>query len=231
MIANESRAILSTSDSSSDPLSRPVPRLGDIAPDFTARTTMGNVKLSDFRGRWLVLFFHPADFTPVCTSEFISLSRAADQFSALDCALLAVSIDSLYSHLAWVRAIHDHFGVTVSFPIIEDPLMVIGRAYGMIDDAAVDASTMRSTYIIDPVGAIRARTCYPVTVGRSVDELLRVVAALQHVDADNVVTPEGWHPGEDLLLPPAGHQAEILAIESESAWFHRVRPRRGGDGA
>lgn len=192
---------------------------------------MGNVKLSDFRGRWLVLFFHPADFTPVCTSEFISLSRAADKFAALDCALLAVSIDSLYSHLAWVRAIHDHFDVTVSFPVVEDPSMVIGRAYGMIDDAAIDAGTMRSTYFIDPHGFIRARTCYPATVGRSVDELLRVVAALQRVDADNVVTPEGWNPGEDLLMPPATHQDEILAIEAEGAWFHRLRTRNGGDGA
>jgi peroxiredoxin (alkyl hydroperoxide reductase subunit C) len=222
--------ILSPPDAPADLASRRPLHLGDIAPDFAARTTMGDVSLSDFRGRWLVLFFHPADFTPVCTSEFIGLSRAAAQFAALDCALLAVSIDSLYSHLAWVRAIRDNFGVTVSFPVVEDPSMVIGRAYGMISDAAVDAGTMRSTYFIDPSGVIRARTCYPATVGRSVDELLRVVAALQEVDAENVVTPEGWRPGGDVLLPPAAHQDEILAIEADGAWFHRVRRPAGGPG-
>jgi peroxiredoxin (alkyl hydroperoxide reductase subunit C) len=198
--------------------------IGDIAPNFTARTTMGQVSLSDYRGRWLVLFSHPADFTPVCTTEFIGFSKAATRFAALDCALLAISVDSLYAHLAWVRAIRDSFGVTVSFPIIEDPSMVIGRAYGMIAAAAADAGTMRSTFVIDPRGVIRAITCYPATVGRSVDELLRLVAALQRVDADTVVTPEGWQPGDAVLLPPEIDQAAMLATSDGDAWFHRVAP-------
>lgn len=195
--------------------------IGDAAPDFEARTTMGHVSLSDYRGRWLVLFSHPADFTPVCTSEFVALARAADRFAALGCALLAVSVDSLYSHLAWVRAIRDSFGVTVGFPIVEDPSMVIGRAYGMIAAAAGDAGTMRSTFVIDPAGVIRAITCYPATVGRSVDEMLRVVAALQRVDADDVVTPAGWLPGDDVLLPAEVHQDAILASDDATTWFHR----------
>lgn len=228
--ARESCINLSLPIASDTPLLRRPLHLGDIAPDFAARTTMGDVRLSDYRGRWLVLFFHPADFTPVCTSEFVSLSRAADQFAALDCRLLAVSVDSLYSHLAWVRAIRDNFGVTVRFPMVEDPSMVIGRAYGMVADSATDAGTIRSTYIIDPLGVIRAMTCYPATVGRSVVELLRVVAALQRVDSEDVVTPEGWRPGDDVLLPPMAHQDEILAIEPEGAWFHRLRPNGNGPG-
>ena len=196
--------------------------LGDPAPNFVARTTMGQVSLSDYRGRWLLLFSHPADFTPVCTTEFVALSKAADRFAKLDCALLAVSVDSLYSHLAWVRAIRDNFGVTVSFPIVEDPSMVVGRAYGMIADAADDAGTMRSTFFIDPAGIIRAITCYPATVGRSVDEILRVIAALQRVDAEDIVTPEGWQPGEDVLLPPEIHQDAMLASEGDATWFHRI---------
>jgi peroxiredoxin (alkyl hydroperoxide reductase subunit C) len=210
-------------ETASDQMTQPRPlHLGDPAPNFVARTTMGQVSLSDYRGRWLLLFSHPADFTPVCTTEFVSLSKSADRFAALDCALLAVSVDSLYSHLAWVRAIRDSFGVTVSFPIVEDPSMVVGRAYGMIADAAGDAGTMRSTFFIDPAGVIRAITCYPATVGRSVDEMLRVVAALQRVDAEDIVTPEGWQPGEDVLLPPEIHQDAMLASEGEATWFHRV---------
>ena len=202
--------------------------IGDPAPNFEARTTMGHVSLSDFRGRWLVLFAHPADFTPVCTSEFVALSRAADRFAGLGCALLAVSVDSLYSHLAWVRAIHDAFRVSVPFPIVEDTSMVIGRAYGMIAEAAGDSSTMRSTYFIDPAGIIRAVTCYPATVGRSVDEMLRIVAALQRVDAADVVIPEGWRPGDDVLVPPEIHQDAMLMSASPGTdgqpWFHRTRP-------
>lgn len=198
--------------------------IGDTAPDFEARTTMGHVSLGDYRGHWLLLFSHPADFTPVCTSEFVALSKAADRFATLDCALLAISVDSLYSHLAWVRAIRDSFGVTVSFPIVEDPSMVIGRAYGMIAEGAADAGTMRSTFIIDPAGIIRAITCYPATVGRSVDEILRMVAALQRVDAEDVVIPEGWQPGDAVLMRPEVHQDAMLASAGGDPWFHRVAP-------
>jgi peroxiredoxin (alkyl hydroperoxide reductase subunit C) len=183
---------------------------------------MGHVSLSDYHGRWLLLFSHPADFTPVCTTEFVALSKAADRFAALDCALLAVSVDSLYSHLAWVRAIRENFGVTVCFPIIEDPSMVIGRAYGMIAETAADAGTMRSTFFIDPTGIIRAITCYPATVGRNVNEMLRMVAALQRVDAEDIVTPEGWRPGDAVLMPPEVHQDAMLASAGGSTWFHRV---------
>lgn len=205
-------------------------QIGDLAPNFQARTTMGMVNLSDYRGKWLILFSHPADFTPVCTSEFIALSKAADRFAALDCTLLAVSIDSLYAHLGWIRAIHDGFGVTISFPIVEDPSMVIGRAYGMIRSSAIDAATMRSTFFIDPDGVIRAITNYPATIGRSVDEMLRIVTALQRVDAHNVVTPEGWQPGDAVLLPPGQEQAIVLDAKDNVTWFYRPVPDKGHAG-
>lgn len=213
--------------SSSDDSAASPPRLlqiGDAAPNFRARTTMGDKSLSDYRGRWVVLFSHPADFTPVCTSEFVALSRASDRFKAMDCDLVAISVDSLYSHLGWIRAIRDNFDVTVSFPIVEDPSLVIGRAYGMIAEDAPDAATLRSTFFIDPDGIIRAMLCYPATIGRSVEELLRVLAALQRVDSDNVVTPEGWRPGDDVLLPPYQDQASALEAAGEACWFHRTRP-------
>lgn len=212
-----------------DPGLSPRPlRIGEVAPDFQARTTMGELRLSDYRGRWVLLFSHPGDFTPVCTSEFVALSRAADQFEALNCALVAISVDSLYAHLGWIRAIRDHFGVTVGFPIVEDPSMVIGRAYGMIAADATDAATLRATFFIDPDGVVRARICYPATVGRSVEELLRVVAALQRVDRDNVVTPEGWRPGDDVLLPPCHDQASALDAAEGPCWFHQTRTDSDG---
>lgn len=198
-------------------------QIGDAAPNFQARTTMGEMSLSDYRGRWVLLFSHPADFTPVCTSEFVALSRASDRFKAMNSELVAISVDSLYSHLGWIRAIHDHFDVTVSFPIVEDPSLVIGRAYGMIAEDAPDAATLRSTFFIDPDGIIRAMLCYPATIGRSVEELLRVLAALQRVDSDNVVTPEGWRPGDDVLLPPYQDQAAALEATDDACWFHRTR--------
>lgn len=211
-----------------DQVAPSMPRINERAPAFKAKTTHGERSLDDYKGKWLVLFSHPADFTPVCTSEFVGLSRASDRFKALDCELLAVSVDSLFSHLAWIRAIHDHFEVTVTFPVVEDPSLVIGRAYGMISDDAPDAATVRATYFIDPEGIIRASLSYPATVGRSVEELLRVLAALQRVDKENVVTPEGWRPGDDVLLPPFQDQASALEGPDDACWFHRTRPDKKG---
>ena len=199
------------------PFTRPL-RLGDEAPDFLARTTHGEIRLSGYRRRWLVFFSHPADFTPVCTTEFVALARAAERFAALDCALLGLSVDSLYAHLAWVRSIREAYGVTIPFPIVEDPSMAIGRAYGMVDEAAPDAATVRASYVIDPQGIIRAITWYPHNVGRSVEEMLRLVAALQAAAEGKALAPEGWQPGQRLLAPPAAAMAEM---DDEPAWFCR----------
>ena len=197
-------------------------RIGDIAPLFQARSTLGEVRLADYRGRWLVFFSHPADFTPVCTSEFVAIARAAEAFHALDCGLLGLSVDSLYSHLAWVRAIRQTFDVTIPFPIVEDPSMVIGRAYGMIEPDAADSSAVRATYFIDPEGVIRAMTWYPLNVGRSADEMLRMVAALQRTSSDDVLAPAGWRPGDDLLKTPPQDQHAALAGDDEH-WFYQTQ--------
>ncbi|MED5611957.1 peroxiredoxin (alkyl hydroperoxide reductase subunit C) [Pseudomonas delhiensis] len=198
-------------------------RQNDRAPEFRARTTRGDVALSDYRGRWLLLFSHPADFTPVCTSEFIAFARAKPRFDELGCELLALSVDGLYSHLAWIRDIHERFGVAIDFPIIEDPSMAIARGYGMVAPDAVDSSTTRVSYVIDPEGIIRALSWYPMNVGRSVEELLRLVAALQATDRHAASTPEGWQPGGALLEPVALDAHEALQVEPgpDETWYYR----------
>ncbi len=198
-------------------------RIGDSAPLFRARSTRGDISLDQYRGRWVLFFSHPADFTPVCTSEFVALARAAERFEAMGCALLGLSVDSLYAHVAWARAIHEVFGVTVTFPIVEDPSLAIGRAYGMLDEQAQDSAAMRATYFIDPEGTIRAMTWYPLNVGRSVDETLRMLAALQRTASGEVMTPEGWQPGADVLLPPEQGVAEALSAGAPADWFYRTR--------
>lgn len=200
-------------------------RIGDMAPDFSARTTMGDFTLSQCRGKWLVFFSHPADFTPVCTTEFLGLAKAADKFAALNCMLVGLSVDSLFAHLAWMRAIRDLFDINITFPVIEDPGMVVGRAFGMIDGSSQDSASIRSTYFIDPEGVIRAITTYPHNVGRSVDEILRMVAALQRADGDDVLTPEGWQPGDEVLLPPAVSLNNVTGNDGLGAdWFCKRIP-------
>lgn len=199
-------------------------RINDAAPDFMARTTQGERRLSDYRGRWLVLFSHPADFTPVCTSEFIDLARQSEAFADLNCDLMALSVDSLYSHLAWVKDIYSRFGVKVTFPIIEDPSMAIGHAFGMVDAGSSDSATVRATFVIDPKGIVRAISWYPMNIGRSVDELLRLVRALQASDREGASTPSGWMPGHPLLEPAATTLDEAIADgEDGGAWYFRER--------
>ncbi|GBQ76322.1 peroxiredoxin [Acetobacter malorum] len=192
-------------------------KIGDMAPDFVARTTQGDLTLSNLRGHWVILFSHPADFTPVCTSEFIAFAKAEPQFRAMNCALVGLSIDSLPSHLAWVDAIRAQFGVVIPFPVVEDPSMAIGRAYGMLDSTAQSSATVRAVYVIDPEGIVRAITWYPMTVGRSVMELMRLLAALQRVAEGDVLTPEGWMPGDDVVSPAA--QTQDAVAEAGPAWF------------
>ena len=194
-------------------------RIGDHAPDFAARSTLGEVRLSDFRGRWLILFSHPADFTPVCTTEFVALARASGEFAARDCALMALSVDSLFSHFAWLRLIRDRFGEEVRFPIVEDPTLVIGRAYGMVSAQDADSATVRTTFFIDPEGVIRAMTCYPANVGRSTPEMLRMLDALQAVDSRQALAPANWLPGEPMLAQPDASLDAVYAADSETGWF------------
>lgn len=199
-------------------------RIGDAAPDFEARSTNGPVRLSAFRGRWLVLFSHPADFTPVCTTEFVALAKEAKAFEERDCALMALSVDSLFSHFAWLRLIRDRFGVEVRFPIVEDPTLVIGRAYGMVSPADNDSATVRTTFFIDPTGTIRAMTCYPANLGRSVPEMLRILDGLQAIDAAGGLAPANWQPGEPLMQPATQSLDEVFAAQGATDWFLRQGP-------
>jgi len=196
-------------------------RIGDLAPDFEARSTLGPVRLSSFRGRWLILFSHPADFTPVCTTEFIALAREAAAFERRECALMALSVDSLFSHFAWLRMIRDRFGVEVRFPIVEDPTLVVGRAFGMVSAQDSDSATVRTTFFIDPKGVIRAMTCYPTNLGRSVSEMLRIVDGLQAIDAKGGLAPANWQQGEALLRPPTHSLDEVFDAEDATSWFLR----------
>ncbi len=179
-----------------------LPRLNERAPEFKAVTTDGVKTLDDYKGKWLVLFSHPADFTPVCTTEFMAFANRADDFSKINTELLGLSIDSHYSHLAWMRNIKEKFGVEIPFPIIADLDMKVATAYGMVHPGAADTSAVRATFIIDDKGILRAMVYYPMTNGRSIDEFVRLVTALQTSDANGVATPEGWQPGDKVIVPP-----------------------------
>ncbi len=179
-----------------------MPGLNQPAPDFNAPTTHGDKSLSDYKGKWLVLFSHPADFTPVCTTEFIAFAKRHGDFKKLNCELLGLSIDSTFSHLAWERNIKEKFGVEIPFPIIADLSMKVAGAYGMIQPGASDTSAVRATFIIDPKGTLRAMIYYPMSNGRSINEMLRLVTALQTSDKHGIATPENWQPGEKVIVPP-----------------------------
>ena len=184
------------------------PRLNELAPDFQAVTTHGTAKLSDYRGRWLVLFSHPSDFTPVCTTEFIAFAKAHPRFQAIQCDLLGLSIDSVFSHIAWVRNIKEKFDVEIPFPIIEDLSMQVAHAYGMVQPGASDTSAVRAVFVIDKESKLRAMLYYPMSNGRSVAEILRLVQALQTSDRHKVATPEGWMPGAKVIVSPPKTVAE-----------------------
>jgi peroxiredoxin (alkyl hydroperoxide reductase subunit C) len=192
-----------------------MPGLNQPAPEFCAPTTHGEKKLADYKGKWLVLFSHPADFTPVCTTEFMAFARRNDDFRKLDCELLGLSIDSTFSHLAWERNIREKFGVEIPFPIIADLSMKVATAYGMIQPGASDTSAVRATFVIDPKGVLRAMVYYPMSNGRSVDEILRLVTALQTSDKHGIATPENWKPGENVIVPPPKTAAEAERRMSE----------------
>lgn len=179
-----------------------LPRLNEPAPDFDAKTTHGTRKLADYKGKWLILFSHPADFTPVCTTEFMAFAKHYPEFQKLGCELLGLSIDSTFAHIAWVRNIKEKFGVDIPFPIIEDLSMRVAHAYGMIQPGASDTSAVRSTFVIDDKGVLRAMIYYPMSNGRSIAEFVRLVTALQTSDKNGVATPEGWQPGDKVIVPP-----------------------------
>lgn len=179
-----------------------LPRLNQAAPDFDVNTTHGPRKLADYKGKWLILFSHPADFTPVCTTEFIAFAKAYPEFQKLNCELLGLSIDSLSAHIAWIRNIKQNFAIDIPFPIIDDLSMKVARAYGMIQPGASDTSTVRATFFIDDKSILRAMVYYPMSNGRSIAEFVRLISAMQTSDKNAIATPEGWQPGDEVMLPP-----------------------------
>ncbi len=178
-----------------------VPGLGDPAPEFTAMTTQGPKSLSDYRGKWLIFFSHPGDFTPVCTTEFLAFTQRYQDFTERNADLLGLSVDSNASHIAWVINIYQHTGVEIPFPIVEDRSMAISRMYGMIQPGVNTTETVRNVFFIDPQGIIRAKLIYPLTNGRNIAEVLRLLEALQTTDAQHVATPANWRPGYPTIQP------------------------------
>ncbi|WP_082759957.1 peroxiredoxin [Abyssisolibacter fermentans] len=185
-------------------------RIGMKAPDFKAVTTFGNVKLSDYKGKWLVLFSHPGDFTPVCTTEFLAFTQYYSYFKERNTELLGLSIDSNPSHLAWVYNIYENTGVQVPFPIIADRDGSIASLYGMISKDVSETTTVRNVFIIDDKGIIRAILVYPLTNGRNIPEILRLVEALQVSDKTKTVTPANWRKGCPTIIPPPKTYEELL---------------------
>jgi peroxiredoxin (alkyl hydroperoxide reductase subunit C) len=203
------------------------PRLNEPAPAFDAPTTDGRKTLEDYRGKWLILFSHPADFTPVCTTEFIAFAKKHDEFTAMNTALLGLSIDSHYSHIAWMLNIKEKFGVEIRFPIIADLNMAVAQAYGMIQPGASDTAAVRATFIIDPEGVLRAMVYYPMNVGRSVDEIHRLLVALQTADANQCAMPENWKPGDEVIVPTPATPEAAMARAGEGYntvdWYFSTR--------
>ena len=191
------------------------PQLNRPAPNFNAKTTHGQKTLEDYKGKWLVLFSHPADFTPVCTTEFMGFARHQEKFNSMNCELLGLSIDSVHSHIAWTRNIEENFGMKIEFPIIADLSMDVAKAYGMIQPGASDTAAVRATFFIDPEGILRAMVYYPMSNGRSIDEFVRVLEALQTSDANGVATPENWQPGDDVIVPPPATVAEAAVRKDQ----------------
>ena len=186
-----------------------MPILGEPAPDFEALTTQGMVKLSDFKGKWLVLFSHPADFTPVCTTEFIAFSAIAEDLKSLNVQLMGLSIDSVHSHLAWIRNVKEKMGVDIPFPIIADLDMKVAKKYGMIHPGQSSTAAIRAVFFIDDKGILRAMIYYPLTAGRFMPEIVRLVKSLQTTDKYGVATPANWQPGDKVVVPAPKNKEEM----------------------
>jgi len=188
-----------------------MPRIGDKAPEFKATTTQGEINFpADYKDKGIILFSHPADFTPVCTSEFMTFAKREPEFTALNCQLVGLSIDGLYSHIAWLRTIKEKIefkgmkNIEVTFPLIEDITMEVAKKYGMIQPGESSTKAVRAVFFIDPKGMIRAIIYYPLSMGRNFDELKRALIAMQTADTYSIATPADWQPGDDVIVPTAG---------------------------
>ena len=186
-----------------------MPIIGEPAPDFEALTTNGVIRLSDLKGKWIILFSHPADFTPVCTTEFMAFSGVADELKSMNVLLMGLSIDSVHSHLAWIKNVKEKMGVDIPFPIIADLDMNVAKKYGMLHPGQSSTATIRTVFFIDDKGMLRAMLYYPMSNGRYIPEIIRLVKALQTSDKYGVATPANWQPGDKVVVPAPKNKAEM----------------------
>lgn len=188
-----------------------LPLIGEKAPEFTVETTQGTIKFPhDYKGKWVIFFSHPADFTPVCTTEFMTFASMQEDFRKLNAELLGLSIDSTYSHIAWLRTIkekieyNDMKDVEVNFPVISDLTMEVSKKFGMLQPAASNTQAVRAVFIIDPKAIVRTILYYPLSNGRNMDEVMRILTAMQYSDKHDIATPANWKEGDDVIIPPPG---------------------------
>ena len=194
-----------------------IPRIGDLAPNFEANTTLGKIKFSDhIKGKWTILFSHPADFTPVCTTELTGFALEKDFFASKDTLLVGLSIDSIHSHIAWVNNVKKNTGVLFEFPIIADIDMSVAKQYGMLQPGESETAAVRAVFFIDPHGKIRLIMYYPLNVGRNMEEIKRVLIALQTADKHKVALPLNWTPGDKVIVPPPKTVSEMLEREASN---------------
>lgn len=216
-----------------------MPRIGDKAPEFEAVTTQGKISFpGDYKGKWVILFSHPADFTPVCTSEFMTFGKMQDEFEALNCQLVGLSVDGNSSHMAWLRTIREKIdwkgmkGIDIRFPLIDDVSMNVSRKYGMIQPSESETKAVRAVFYVDPKGIIRTIIYYPLSLGRNFDELKRVLVALQTADEFSVALPADWRPGDEVIVPNPGTMdavEERMRKQAENGmkcydWFFCTKP-------
>ena len=213
-----------------------LPLIGDKAPEFSALTTNGRVNFpEDYKGKWVLFFSHPSDFTPVCTTEFMTLASMKEEFAAMNVELLGLSVDSLYSHIAWVRAIESYEwkgmkNIKVDFPVIADLNTKVSTLYGMLQPNVSSTQAVRAVFVIDPEGIIRSIVYYPLTTGRNFDEIKRMIQALQKADEAHCSTPADWRPGDDVIISaPVTCEAAAAGMASEAEdeyaldWFLRFK--------
>ena len=219
-----------------------MPLIGDTAPSFKAKTTMGEIKFpEDYKGKWVILFSHPADFTPVCTTEFMTFATMQNEFKKLNTELIGLSIDSIYAHIAWLRTIkekieyRDMKDVEVKFPVIEDLKMDVAKAFGMVQPNASNTQAVRAVFIMDDKAVVRAILYYPLSNGRNMDEIKRMVIAMQKSDKEGIATPANWRPGDDVIIPPPGScgTAKDRVDKKEEGkycldWFMCLKKDKGG---
>ncbi len=211
-----------------------MPLIGDKAPAFEAESTQGKVRFpQDYRGKWVIFFSHPSDFTPICTSEFVLFGAMQPEFEALGCQLVGLSVGTLPSHIAWLRSIHDriefkgHRQVDLNFPLIADMTMEVARKYGMIQPGASTTAAVRNVFFIDPKGVIRAVICYPMQLGRHFGELKRILVGLQTIDKHKIALPADWQPGEEIVVPaPSAYDGSPESVEGVKCydWYFCTKP-------